>query len=172
MRVLTLVRRLDRQSGRRSQSDVCGAAASIGRRRHRGRQCRKAPWADSRALRFRATLAAPPGMKLSRSNSTTGTGASGEMRPTWPQMKWSSMASPMTSARAFLAVARIRRTRAGGRVFCFMAFSLEKRSTGWSGWRFPVAHQGRFHGQAGRLPRPCGRPRPSSWDHSPRRWRC
>ena len=38
------------------------------------------------AVRLRATLAAPPGMKLSRSKSTTGTGASGEMRDTPPQM--------------------------------------------------------------------------------------
>src|SRR5204863_3738199 len=45
------------------------------------------------------SLAAPPGMKLSRSNSTTGTGASGEMRETRPQMNWSSITSPMTSTR-------------------------------------------------------------------------
>ena len=36
--------------------------------------------------KLRATFAAPPGMKLSREKSTTGTGASGEMRDTPPQM--------------------------------------------------------------------------------------
>ena len=50
-----------------------------GRRRHcQSRQ--KFPSGTPSAVRLRATLAAPPGMKLSRSNSTTGTGASGEMR--------------------------------------------------------------------------------------------
>src|SRR5438270_10380738 len=51
------------------------------------------------AVRLRATLAAPPGMKLSFWNSTTGTGASGEMRETLPQMNSSSMTSPMTRTR-------------------------------------------------------------------------
>ena len=36
------------------------------------------------ALRLAATFAAPPSVKLSRSISTTGTGASGEMRSTRP----------------------------------------------------------------------------------------
>src|SRR5438067_1490145 len=49
------------------------------------------------AVKLRATLAAPPGMKFSRSKSTTGTGASGEMRETRPQTKWSSITSPTTS---------------------------------------------------------------------------
>src|SRR6185503_2413251 len=56
-----------------------------------------------KAERFRATLAAPPGMKLSRWKSTTGTGASGEMRFTRPQMNWSSMTSPTTRTRRRLA---------------------------------------------------------------------
>ncbi len=36
---------------------------------------------------LRATLAAPPGYQVSWLTSTTGTGASGEMRRTLPQMK-------------------------------------------------------------------------------------
>src|SRR6185312_855877 len=64
------------------------------------------------AVRLRAALAAPPGMKLSRSNSTTGTGASGEMRATLPQMNWSSMTSPTTSTRDFFAAFSRWRTRA------------------------------------------------------------
>jgi len=51
-------------------------------------QCRDRPPNNSvltsSVLRFRATLAAPPGMKFSSLESTTGTGASGEMRPTSP----------------------------------------------------------------------------------------
>src|SRR4029450_3262838 len=43
-----------------------------------------------------ATFAAPPRRYSSRSNRTTGTGASGEMRSTRPIMNWSSMTSPMT----------------------------------------------------------------------------
>ena len=74
-----------------------------------------------KAVRLRATLAAPPGMKLSRSNSTTGTGASGEMRETRPQMNWSSITSPMTSTRVRAAACRIRRTRSTGRSRGFMA---------------------------------------------------
>ena len=50
------------------------------RQRHRGRLRRIICVETLRSARLRATLAAPPGMKLSRSNSTTGTGASGEMR--------------------------------------------------------------------------------------------
>ena len=49
-----------------------------------------------RAARLRATLAAPPGMKLSLSSCTTGTGASGEIRRTDPQMNSSSITSPTT----------------------------------------------------------------------------
>ncbi len=42
------------------------------------------------------TFAHPPSMKLSFFTSTTGTGASGEIRETRPQMKWSAMISPTT----------------------------------------------------------------------------
>ena len=38
------------------------------------------------AARFSATLAAPPAVHVSRAMSTTGTGASGEMRVASPQM--------------------------------------------------------------------------------------
>ena len=55
-----------------------------------------------------ATLAAPPGMELSRSKSTTGTGASGEIRETRPQINWSSMISPTTTTRARPAAAPVR----------------------------------------------------------------
>jgi len=50
-------------------------------------------------------------MKLSRSNSTTGTGASGEMRATLPQMNWSSITSPTTSTRVLVAEFSNVRTR-------------------------------------------------------------
>src|SRR5439155_8043547 len=83
------------------------------------------------AVKLRATFAAPPGMKLSRSKSTTGTGASGEMRETQPQMNWSSMTSPTTSTRVLAAARKIRRTRLGDRNPGFMAgrvFSFEERS--------------------------------------------
>src|SRR2546426_7367695 len=83
------------------------------------------------AVKLRATFAAPPGMKLSRSKSTTGTGASGEMRDTQPQMNWSSITSPITSTRVRRAARRMRRTRLEDRNPGFMAereFSFQKRS--------------------------------------------
>src|ERR1035441_4145169 len=52
---------------------------------------------NSRTLR--ATLAAPPGEEDSLVTLTTGTGASGEMRETLPQMNSSSIKSPTTSTR-------------------------------------------------------------------------
>ena len=52
------------------------------------------PSANSR--RLRATFAAPPALKVSRCTSTTGTGASGEIRPTFPQINSSSIISPTT----------------------------------------------------------------------------
>src|SRR6266568_7876100 len=73
------------------------------------------------AVKLRATFAAPPGMKLSRSKSTTGTGASGEMRDTQPQMNWSSITSPTTSTRVRVAARKMPRTRPGGRNVGFMA---------------------------------------------------
>ena len=59
-----------------------------------------------RAVTLRATLAAPPGIKFSRSKSTMGTGASGEIRLTRPQTNWSSITSPMTHSRARDAAAK------------------------------------------------------------------
>ena len=50
--------------------------------------------------RFMATLAAPPGRSFCQVARTTGTGASGEMRSTSPQMYLSSITSPTTSTRA------------------------------------------------------------------------
>jgi len=52
-----------------------------------------------------------PGIKLSRSKSTTGTGASGEIRATLPQMNWSSITSPITRMRVLVAAERTSRTR-------------------------------------------------------------
>ena len=75
----------------------------------------------ARETRLRATFAAPPGMKLSRLNSTTGTGASGEMRDTPPQMNWSSITSPTTSTRVLVAAARICRAREADN-FCALIF--------------------------------------------------
>src|SRR5204862_4757299 len=43
---------------------------------------------------FAATFPAPPRRYVSSSTSTTGTGASGEIRRTFPQMNSSSMTSP------------------------------------------------------------------------------
>ncbi len=50
--------------------------------------------------RFMATLAAPPGRSFCQVARTTGTGASGEMRSTSPQMYLSSITSPTTNTRA------------------------------------------------------------------------
>src|ERR1035437_4533882 len=65
---------------------------------------------NSRTLR--ATLAAPPGKYDSPVTSTTGTGASGEMRDTLPQINSSSMRSPTTRIRlpADPANNRLKRT--------------------------------------------------------------
>ena len=63
------------------------------------------------AVTLRATLAAPPGMRFSRSKSTTGTGASGEIRLTRPQTNWSSITSPTTHRRAREAEAKSSRRR-------------------------------------------------------------
>src|ERR1700677_4187663 len=46
-----------------------------------------------------ATLAAPPGEFVVRTERSTGTGASGEMRSTCPQTERSSMTSPTTRMR-------------------------------------------------------------------------
>jgi hypothetical protein len=46
-----------------------------------------------------ATLAEPPGALVVRTERSTGTGASGEMRSTSPQMERSSITSPMTRMR-------------------------------------------------------------------------
>ena len=77
-----------RSSSSRSRPGRVGADHAAGhrlRRRARGRCAR--------------TLAAPPRRRLSAVTCTTGTGASGEMRSTVPQMKWSSIRSPATSTR-------------------------------------------------------------------------
>ena len=65
---------------------------------------------STNSRRLRATLAAPPGKKLSPVTSTTGTGASGEIRPTFPQTNSSSIRSPMTKMRFDSARSRICRS--------------------------------------------------------------
>ena len=56
---------------------------------------RTSTWAP-RATRLLTTLPAPPRVRVSRSTSTTATGASGEMRSTLPQRYSSSIKSPAT----------------------------------------------------------------------------
>src|SRR5665213_1639485 len=51
---------------------------------------------DPREARLSATLAAPPIRCSLRSTITTGTGASGEIRSTWPHQYVSSITSPIT----------------------------------------------------------------------------
>src|SRR5215475_34911 len=51
------------------------------------------------ATKFDTTLPAPPSASVCRSTSTTGTGASGEIRRTLPQMNSSSITSPKTTMR-------------------------------------------------------------------------
>ena len=61
---------------------------------------------------LRATLPAPPRCKLSCVTSTTGTGASGEIRATRPQTNSSSITSPTTSTRrSRMAPSRARARR-------------------------------------------------------------
>src|SRR5713226_3613968 len=55
------------------------------------------------ANRFASTFAAPPRCVDSRCTSTTGTGASGEMRDTLPQTNSSSITSPTTTTLRSLA---------------------------------------------------------------------
>src|SRR5262245_50823188 len=57
------------------------------------------PVAPVSSWTLRATLAAPPGKYDSEVTLTTGTGASGEMRDTFPQTNSSSMRSPITRMR-------------------------------------------------------------------------
>ena len=54
-----------------------------------------------RVAMFIAVFAAPPGAQVSFLTCTTGTGASGLMRVTSPQMNLSSMTSPITRILAF-----------------------------------------------------------------------
>src|ERR1700729_1248137 len=63
------------------------------------------------SARLRATFAAPPGKDSSRTISTTGTGASGEMRETFPQRNSSSIRSPTTRMRLSEKEARISEIR-------------------------------------------------------------
>src|SRR5262245_6876424 len=68
-----------------------------------------------RATMLRATFPAPPGEALSRSIRTTGTGASGEIRPTLPQRKRSTIRSPRTTTRASRKRARMASARRASR---------------------------------------------------------
>src|SRR5215831_11109800 len=55
---------------------------------------------EPNALQLRATFPAPPIRYSFLSNETIGTGASGEMRSTFPHMYVSSMRSPITPTRS------------------------------------------------------------------------
>src|SRR3990170_386287 len=61
-----------------------------------------------------ATLAEPPTRRCSLANRTIGTGASGEMRSTWPTMNWSTITSPTTRTGERAKRATSSRARAGG----------------------------------------------------------
>jgi hypothetical protein len=58
-----------------------------------------------------STFAAPPSRRFSCVTLTTGTGASGEILETVPQMKWSMIMSPITRILAFAKALTARRTR-------------------------------------------------------------
>ncbi len=64
-----------------------------------------------RPTRFIATLAAPPGALVVRTERSTGTGASGEMRSTSPQMERSNITSPITNTRRAANPLSIRERR-------------------------------------------------------------
>src|SRR5262249_16184852 len=63
------------------------------------------------AIKFASTFAAPPRWIDSRRTSTTGTGASGEIRVTSPQTNSSSITSPSTTTFRSRSVFRISVTR-------------------------------------------------------------
>ena len=71
---------------------------------------RTSTWAP-RATRLLTTLPAPPRVRVSRSTSTTATGASGEMRSTFPQRYSSSIKSPATRTLRFENPSRSRLRR-------------------------------------------------------------
>src|SRR6185503_14610884 len=73
------------------------------------------PTTDPRApsaTRFASTFAAPPRCTDSRRTSTTGTGASGEIRVTSPQTNSSSITSPSTTTLRSRRRSRISEARA------------------------------------------------------------
>ena len=115
MRVFTVVgrprlRRRGAARSRRRPPPRARARRPRPRRRHR-----RAPPRPPSARTFAATLPAPPTWKLSRSTSTTGTGASGEMRDTRPHRNSSSITSPTTSTRRPRIAETMARARAGER---------------------------------------------------------
>ena len=116
-----------RPEGRSSRRRPARAIGGAGRPRRRCPQTPSNSVAARKWARLRATLPAPPGMKLSRSNSTTGTGASGEMRATLPQRNWSSITSPSTVTRARPAAASNWRTRESGR---FLVMVMARKNAG------------------------------------------
>ena len=80
---------------------------------------RTSTWAP-RATRLLTTLPAPPRVRVSRSTSTTATGASGEMRSTFPQRYSSSIKSPATRT---LRLENPSRSRLRRRSPCISALS-------------------------------------------------
>ena len=139
MRVLMLVARLA-QASRPAQ--LTPSRESNSWSRPASASCPETPSnsvATPRWARLRATLPAPPGMKLSRSNSTTGTGASGEMRATLPQRNWSSITSPRTMTRARPAAeSNSARARDNGR-FLLSWYVCEKKAAQVSSARKAVS---------------------------------
>ncbi len=114
MRVLTVVG----LPSSATMSDSSSPAASISRNSPRTRSpARSSPMTPTRearapsARRFASTLAAPPSRADSRRMSTTGTGASGEMRVTSPHTNSSSITSPYTTTRRSRTAATISTAR-------------------------------------------------------------
>ncbi len=87
-----------------------------------------------------AVLAAPPGTKVRSCSSTTGTGASGEMRRTTPCRYSSSIASPTTSTRTRLSRAS-RRSCSAARLLMPSPSNPPAPQRGW-GASSPPAHPG------------------------------
>ena len=97
--------------------DPAAARASRTRRRRRVLADAAPPGArgaPQRARRWRPRCPRRRGGSSGRSTRTTGTGASGEIRDTWPHTNSSSMTSPSTSTRRPCIERRIAAARRGG----------------------------------------------------------
>ncbi len=102
-----------------------------------------------RATRLLTTLPAPPKVRVSRSTSTTTTGASGEMRSTRPQRYSSSMKSPATRTRRVEKPLRSR--------FCRVSWKLRPSPVPWNfSWGIASSFMlpGRFENRPYASPQP------------------